>query len=303
MSKGITLDTHSTMERHIIDFRQWGWKDVAVLGKYHYKQTRAALDAHAHRHMLEICFCSKGEQVYKVNNNLYRIKGGELFVTFPGELHGTGEFPEEKGEMYWIIINMAGTGKTQRFLHFNGPLAAEWQRQLLQLPRHFKGNSRLKAILDQAFQHHAQNSGLLDHIRVQHLLTGFLLAVISCSQSVGTRKIEARMEKIDAYIRTHLDEPVMLPVLAAQAGLSLSRFKSWFKEATGTTPLDYVLKQRIQHAQEALQKGKLSITAIAYEIGFQNAQYFSTVFKKFTGITPGVYKQRMSNSVSTRRRS
>jgi AraC-like DNA-binding protein len=303
MSKSFSLDTHSTTERHIIDFRQWGWKDIAVLGKYHYKQTRAALDAHAHRHMLEICFCSKGEQVYKVNNNLYKVKGGELFVTFPGELHGTGEFPEEKGEMYWIIINMAGMGKTRRFLHFNGALAAEWQRQLLQLPRHFKGNSRLKAILDQAFQHHAQNSGLLDHIWVQHLLAGFLLAVISCSQSAGTRKIEARMEKIDAYIRTHMDEPVMLPVLAAQAGLSLSRFKSWFKEATGTTPLDYVLKHRIQHAQAALRKGKLSITAIAYETGFQNAQYFSTVFKKFTGLTPGAYKQRAAGNVIKGRRS
>ncbi|KAA2239245.1 AraC family transcriptional regulator [Chitinophaga agrisoli] len=292
MGKSRDLDIHSTAERHIIDFRPWGWRDITVLGKYHYKQTRAALDTHAHRDMLELCFCSKGEQVYKVDGHLYRVKGGDLFVTYPGELHGTGEFPEEKGEMYWIIINMAAMGKAKRFLQFDGQLATEWKRQLLQLPRHFKGNTRLKHILDQVFHHHAQNTGLLDHIRVQHLLADFLLAVISCSQAAGVRKVEARMEKIDAYLSTHLDEPVMLPVLAMQAGLSLSRFKNWFKETTGTTPLDYVLKRRIQHAQEALQQGKLSITAIAYETGFQNAQYFSTVFKKFTGCTPGEYRER-----------
>ncbi len=295
MSRRIELDIQSTAERHIIDFRQWGWKDITVLGKYHYKQTHTALDTHAHRDMLEICFCSKGEQVYKVNDHLHRVKGGDLFVTFPGELHGSGEFPEEKGEMYWIIINMAAVEKLKRFLHFDQPLAIEWKRQLLQLPRHFKGNTRLKNTLDQVFHHHAQNTGLLGHIRVQHLLADFLLAVINCSQSASVRKIEARLEKIDAYLGKHLDEPVMLPVLAMQAGLSLSRFKNWFKEATGTTPLDYVLKLRIQHAQAALQQGKLSITSIAYETGFQNAQYFSTVFKKFTGFTPGEYRQRAGN--------
>ncbi len=294
MNKTPTLDIHSTAERHIIDFRQWGWKDITVLGKYHYKQTRGALDTHAHRDMLELCFCSKGEQVYKVNDHLHRVKGGDLFVTYPGELHGSGEFPEEKGEMYWIIVNITAIGKTKRFLHFDGHLAAEWKQQLLQLPRHFKGNTRLKNTLDQVFHHQAQAEGLLGQIRVQHLLADFLLAVISCSQAAGVRKVETRLEKIDAYLSTHLDEPVMLPVLATQAGLSLSRFKNWFKEATGTTPLDYVLKRRIQHAQEALQEGKQSITSIAYATGFQNAQYFSTVFKKFTGVTPGEYRERAS---------
>jgi len=297
MAKRTVLDIHSTAERHIIDFRQWGWKDIAVLGKYHYKQTRSSLDAHSHRHMLEICFCSKGEQVYKVNKALYKVKGGELFVTYPGELHGSGEFPEEKGEMYWIIINMDTPRNTRRFLHFEGKLAAEWKRQLLQLPRHFKGNSRLKTTLEQVFHHHAQNSSLLDQIHVQHLLAEFLLSVISCSQSATVRRIEERMDKIDAYIREHLDEPAVLPELAAQAGLSLSRFKTWFKEATGTTPLDYVLKYKIQKAQEALLKGKLSIAGIAYETGFQNAQYFATVFKRFTGLTPGAYKQRAGGTV------
>lgn len=266
-----------------------------VLGKYHYKQARACLGAHTHRHMLEICFCSKGEQLYKVNKTFYKIKGGELFVTFPGELHGTGEYPEEKGEMYWVIIS-ADTAR--RFLHFEGRLAAEWNRQLLQLPRHFKGNRTLKTKLEKAFQCHTAQNSLLKQIKMQHLLADFLLEVFDCSQSAAFRKKTKRMEELDAYMREHIDEPVTLQQLATLSGLSLSRFKAWFKEETGTTPLDYILKYRIKKAQEYLQRGKDPINSIAYDTGFQSTQYFATVFKKFTGLQPREYRQQVGGKES-----
>jgi AraC-like DNA-binding protein len=289
MGKQPVLDTHSTTERHILDFRKHGWTDIMVLGKYQYKQARALLAAHMHKHMLEICFCSKGEQVYKVNKTFYKIKGGELFVTYPGELHGTGEYPEEKGEMYWVIINMH---IPRRFLHFEGRLATEWHRQLSQLPRHFKGKGTLKARLEQVFHYYTQTGNLLNQIRIKHLLADFLLEVINCSQSATQKKATKRMDKIDAYMRDHLDEPVMLFQLAALTELSLSRFKTWFKEETGTTPLDYILKYKIKRAQEYLRGDTHNITSIAYETGFQSTQYFATVFKKFTGLQPREYRKQ-----------
>lgn len=291
MDKHVFLDINSTPERHIIDFRQWGWTDIAVLGKYHYKQARSGLDQHKHSHMLEICFCSKGEQIYKVNETLYQIKGGDLFITYPGELHGTGQFPEEKGEMYWLIINTVPAKNSRRFLRFDGKLAGEWYRQVLQLPRHFKGSRVLKTKLEKIFQCYTPTISLLNEIRIQHLIADFLLEVINCSQSATIRKKAERMDKIETYIRTNLEEPVMLTQLASLTGLSLSRFKTWFKEETGTTPLDYILKYKINKAREILLKEQFSISSVAYKTGFQSAQYFATVFKKFTGMTPGEFKQ------------
>ncbi|RYG51160.1 MAG: AraC family transcriptional regulator, partial [Chitinophagaceae bacterium] len=254
-------------ERNILDFRKSGWKDIMVLGKYNYKQAHDKLAPHSHRQMLEICFCSKGEQVYEVNDTLYRIRGGDLFVTYPGELHGTGKYPEEKGELYWIIIRVPPTKKTSSFLQFENKLAAEWYKQLLRLPRHFKGNAIIKMKLENIFRVHAQSKNLFRHIQLQHSIGDFLLEVIKASQTPALQRQTGRMEKIDVFIKDHLDEPVVLQELAELAGLSLSRFKAWFKEETGTTPLDYVLKYKIKNACLLLEKQNRTIADVAFETG------------------------------------
>jgi AraC-like DNA-binding protein len=291
MNKKTAAGSGTNSERNILDFRKSGWKDIMVLGKYNYKQAHDRLAPHSHRQMLEICFCSKGEQVYEVKDAIYRIKGGDLFVTYPGELHGTGKYPEEKGELYWIIIRMPATKTSPPFLQFENKLATEWYKQLSQLPRHFKGNSSMKMKLENIFRMHAQSKNLLRHIQLQHSIADFLLEVIKASQMPALARQTGRMEKIDLFIKDHLDEPVVLQEMATLVGLSLSRFKAWFKEETGTTPLDYVLKYKIKNACLLLEKPKHTIADVAFETGFQNQQYFATVFKKFTGKSPGEYKK------------
>jgi AraC-like DNA-binding protein len=291
MKKKTATGPPGNSERNILDFRRSGWKDIMVLGKYNYKQAHDRLAPHSHRQMLEICFCSKGEQVYEVNDTIYRIRGGDLFVTYPGELHGTGKYPEEKGELYWIIIRMPQTKATPSFLQFDNKLAAEWYKQLVQLPRHFKGNSSMKTKLENIFRIHAQTKNLLRHIQLQHAIADFLLEVIAASQLPAPSRQTGRMEKIDLFIKDHLDEPVVLQEMATLVGLSLSRFKAWFKEETGTTPLDYVLKYKIKNACQLLEKPSLTIADVAFETGFQNQQYFATVFRKFTGKSPGEYRK------------
>ena len=291
MEKELPLDNLSAPERMILDLRKAGFRDVLILGKYHYTYTRKQLPAHTHRQMLEICYCSKGEQIYEVDGQVYRIKGGDLFVTFPGERHGTGKYPEEKGELYWIIIRIHQKKKPVSFLGSEGRLAEEWQNRLLQLPRHYKGNPSLKNTLEKIFSLFTTQKDPFTLIRIQHLIAGYLLQVIACSQKQVVGKRSDKLEAIDTFIRKNVDEPVILQELADIAGLSLSRFKSWFKEETGTTPLDYVLRYKLKVAQQLLEKGDLSVTDIAFRTGFPNPQYFATVFRKFTGLRPSDYKK------------
>lgn len=281
-----------SQERNIINFRRSGWKDIIVLGKYNYKHAHEQLLPHSHKQMLEICFCSKGEQVYEVNDTLYKIKGGDLFVTYPGELHSTGDYPEEKGELYWMIIRIPST-KKKTFLHYNDKMAAEWFDQLLHLPRHFRGNNNIKLKLEAIFHVHALKRSGLKQIELHHSIASFLLEVIHAAQTPVLSRHTGRLEKIDAFIKEKMDEPIVLQELADLVGLSLSRFKAWFKEETGTTPLDYVLKLKIKTASQLLEKGNNSIADIAFETGFQNQQYFATVFRKFTGMSPGEYKRSL----------
>lgn len=82
--------------------------------------------------------------------------------------------------------------------------------------------------------------------------------------------------------------------LAARVGYSKFDLCRKFKEATGRTIVDYINYVRLYHAKKLLGKSDLSITEIALECGFSAAPYFTKVFKKYHGCSPGAYrKQRM----------
>ncbi|MDF2380678.1 AraC family transcriptional regulator [Nostoc ellipsosporum NOK] len=290
MAKTTPLDITSTGERRILDFRRRGWKDIAVVGKYQYRRTRDVLPAHQHKDMLEICYCSKGEQVYEAGGRLHKVKGGECFVTHPGEWHGTGTYPEGKGELYWIILRIPGKGNG--FLQFDNKAARAWAQQLKQLPRHFKAPPRMKILLDEIFDLYDQERSAFNQVELQLALAAVLQSVIKSAASRPTRKRSARLSQVDTYIRQHPDEWITLQQLADHTGLSLSRFKAWFKEEAGATPLDYIMKFKIEHARQLLIKTDMTIAEIAFETGFQNAQYFATVFKKYMGKTPSQARMR-----------
>ena len=108
-------------ERQVIDFRPLGIDAVAVLGKYEYHRIHPPLEAHRHGGMIEICLLASGRQSYFVDGRPYHLSGGDVFVTYPGEQHGSGPEPEEKGTLYWTLLRVP-RGK-QRFLclpQFNG---------------------------------------------------------------------------------------------------------------------------------------------------------------------------------------
>jgi|LSQX01.1.fsa_nt_gb YesN/AraC family two-component response regulator len=93
-----------------------------------------------------------------------------------------------------------------------------------------------------------------------------------------------------SYIRDHYDEDMSLKELAALSGLCVSSLKKHFIQCFGMTPVKYRTNLRIEHAK-LLLTGGFSIADTASKVGFQNCYYFSNVFKKYTGLTPGQYKK------------
>lgn len=78
--------------------------------------------------------------------------------------------------------------------------------------------------------------------------------------------------------------------MCAKSGLSYDYFKELFIARYGTTPVKYVTMLKINKAKELLITGMHSVTQIAEMCGFDNVYYFSTVFKKQTGVSPKNYK-------------
>lgn len=70
-----------------------------------------------------------------------------------------------------------------------------------------------------------------------------------------------------------------------------------FKQETGESPINYLIKIRMEKAKELLVKEELSVKEIANSVGYQDAYHFSKLFKKYTGNSPSDYiKKKTSTS-------
>jgi transcriptional regulator GlxA family with amidase domain len=88
----------------------------------------------------------------------------------------------------------------------------------------------------------------------------------------------------------HIDAPVAQ--MAELSGLAERTFKRRFQLATGMTPLTYVHTVRLEEAKHLLESSELSIDAVANEVGYQDAGFFSRLFRRKVALSPAQYRRR-----------
>jgi len=93
-----------------------------------------------------------------------------------------------------------------------------------------------------------------------------------------------------SYVTEHLHEPILLSDIARTTGYSASRISAIFKKETGKTLEDYMLAMRVEEAKRLLARTRLSITEIAFEVGFNSYTRFVIAFKKRTGLSPTQFR-------------
>ena len=97
--------------------------------------------------------------------------------------------------------------------------------------------------------------------------------------------------KIIRYIKEHYKEKLLLEDIANEFNYSIGHLCRKFKQETGGTIIEYITKYRISIAMRLLFEMKdANIEDIAFEVGFNDVQYFTKAFKKCVGMTPGKYR-------------
>ena len=94
------------------------------------------------------------------------------------------------------------------------------------------------------------------------------------------------------YIQHHLSEAITAEDIAKELYLSRPYLSRKFIEETGESLTDFILKVKTEEAKRLLRYSDKSLTAISYYLGFSSQSHFSRVFKKYTGHTPGEYRER-----------
>jgi transcriptional regulator GlxA family with amidase domain len=94
-----------------------------------------------------------------------------------------------------------------------------------------------------------------------------------------------------AWMAEHLDEPMTVDELAARAAVSPRTFARRFVEVTGTTPIQWLLGQRVLRARALLESTNLPIERIAHECGFSTGAGLRTHFQRLVGASPAGYRR------------
>lgn len=133
----------------------------------------------------------------------------------------------------------------------------------------------------QRFQLALQLLSLVDQAEVDLLRLNEAGLMMGLSEKDGSR-----MDRVMQFLLKNRFQKITLDETAAVANLSKEAFCRFFKLRTRNTFTQYLNQLRITEAQKQLQETDLSISEIAYRVGFENLAYFNRSFKKICGVTP-----------------
>lgn len=100
------------------------------------------------------------------------------------------------------------------------------------------------------------------------------------------------VDRAIAYIQAHLTDRLTVEEIAASIGYSASYFSHLFTVETGMSPYQFVVKSRVEQAQQLLMTTRLTVQEIAFQCGFNSAANFCYTFRRMAGVSPHAYRKR-----------
>lgn len=237
-----------------------------------------------HHDFLEISFILEGEVVYHVDQKVLTLNAGNLLLFNPGVDHWEEQLSETRSHQLHIgIKNVSLTGLARNVFPNN--------QAYLQLDRD------LAEILSKAWQIIAElNEQKSEHnLMVKSLVTEILVLILRGLEKrqpiqplMSQTKI--RQQKLVNhtvyYLENHYMEEITLEMLAKKLFVSPTFLSKIFKEAMGVSPINYLIKIRLERSKVLLTNEEMSVKEIAGFVGYSDALYFSKLFKKYYGESP-----------------
>lgn len=232
------------------------------------------------------------------------LEGTEQFVFLPGETVILPEgvtmnvgFPEVDERhpvqcatvaLDWNMVNKNLAFLNEQYPNLEAPY--EWQFNFSHY--HFVNNKELAASINKLINISMEDTMAKDAL-ADLALKMLILRIIQTQRLACVQQYKLTSSRLQAavrYIQDHLSEKITVAQLAMAACMSQSAFFQSFKESFGLSPLEYVLKARIEQAKKLMADPLISVTEVCYASGFNNLNHFSKLFKRMEGISPRQYR-------------
>jgi AraC family transcriptional regulator, arabinose operon regulatory protein len=233
-----------------------------------------------------LTYTLSGQGVYHLEGETVLCSTGDVVLLSPGTPHHY----------------LTPEGQTWEFLWVHFVPEPRWS-ELLQLPERLPGllfhhieAKWLRQRLFEAFQRLIRDSKETDYWGRLLGINALEEVLVLLAQSAARRSvIDPRVEDTLHYLSSNLREQLTITSLAKRALLSPSRFAHLFKEQTGDSVMETLLKLRLRHAARLLEHTTLPVAEIAEEVGFRSPFYFTKQFHAMFGASPTKYRAGLTS--------
>ena len=254
---------------------------------------------------VELTFLESGQTAFAVGDQRFNLQPYDLSVTRPWQPHRVGDPNVGPGRLHWLILDVGVRRPNQAW---NWPpwivLARTDRERLTTILRRceqpvWRATPDIRhcwARIAKAVETDTHGSSV-SHLTVYlnelfvHLLDMFNGRNIPLDESLtgSMRTVQLFLNELttDVQMTAH---PWSVGQMASHCGLGATHFTHHCKQITHMSPIEYLNRCRIDHAQRLLRQSDLSVTHIAQHCGFSSSQYFATVLRRFTGQTPRQYR-------------
>lgn len=259
-----------------------------AIAKGHSKGSAAEIITHQHKE-IELIVITEGSAVFSIDSQNYSIQKGDILVIPPYALHHACTSAVDTTSYYCICFDLS-------------LLCDQWLRDGLETQTVcgkylIEGESehaeRLQQYIEKAFLACEGKETGWEMIACGNmsLLFGVLKQNGFFSQSTKSEKSVNFGKNVMKYIITHYASGISSRDAASELYMDHSFFCRSFKNTFGSCFTDYILAYRLEKAKVLLRSSDLSVTEIAFKVGFNDCSYFCKVFKKGIGSSPLCYRK------------
>lgn len=251
---------------------------------------------------VEILKATLGDFDVELNLETTHVQKGDMFFFNPGDIHqiiaGSDQCEHEVVAFLPDILSFTYQDAMQTDLV--GPFIRQETRLASVIHPDSIGYEDISRIENDLFGYASgQKDGwylrfktsLMDFL-LQMYENGYILDNQANTSDTASHKKIAAFKKVVSYMDNNYAHKITLSQLANEADYNPQYFCHFFRDITGTTPINYLLELRLDKARELICTTNESIQNIAAACGFDNMSYFIRVFKKTTGLTPTQYRRQ-----------
>ncbi len=221
-----------------------------------------------------LSYASRGRAVYTVDNKEFCVGQGDLLFFNKGQAHSGYADKKDPWTYYTVSFELLNAdGKSVN--SFELPTITH-----LSNPEIF--HNLYKTLY---YEWNARTPGY--ELFCQSIIAELLCRLIRENRT-GHKQSDV-IDKIKKHLITHYRDNFSIEELAAMANISRSHFHRLFKDETGISAKQFLIRIRMNRAQSLLQSGEHNISEVADIVGYSDIYYFSRLFKKTTGVPPSAF--------------